>query len=97
MKIGGNGSYFQIEKWVFDVKIDLYLIMGMCLYIISFLMYAYIISKNDLSYIIAVLGAAVTIISILVGIFVFHEQINVYKVIGILIIIVGVVLVNIKT
>jgi drug/metabolite transporter (DMT)-like permease len=96
MKLGSGNSYFHVEKWVVDMKINLYLVAGMSLYVVSFILYAYIISKNDLSFIIALLSAFVTIAIILVGIFLFQEQITWFKGIGISLIVLGVVFINIK-
>ena len=69
-------------------------IFGLLSYIISFFIYIIIIPRYNLSYIIPLTIGITQILIILIAYFVFHEDINVYRILGILTIIVGVILMN---
>lgn len=71
-------------------------ISGVFLYGVSFVLYMYLISKNDLGYIIPVAAAFVYILIFTASYFVFHEVFTATKVIGIVLIVAGLVFINIK-
>ena len=71
--------------------------LGFIAYIGSFLIYTfYIIKKFDLSYIFPIITGITQVLVILVGIFILKEHINIYGIFGILSIIIGITLLNIK-
>jgi len=51
-------------------------------------------SKNDLSFIVPFSSAIVNVISVGLGIIIFHESINMYKIVGIGMAMIGVILMN---
>lgn len=71
-------------------------LLGITLYAVSFLLYIYLISKNDLGYIIPLTTAFVYIVIFIASAFIFKEVFTVTKIIGILLIIVGLIFLNIK-
>lgn len=97
IKLGGN-----YQDWVFHIskinlKISYVSILGFISYIASFLIYTIIIiPRYELSYITAFLTGITQIIILLIAYFVFRENITIFKVLGILAIIIGIVLINIK-
>lgn len=70
--------------------------IGVFLYGVSFITYAYLISKYDLGYIIPLLAAFVYIITFLAAYFIFHESFTAFKILGITLILAGLVFLNIK-
>ncbi|MFW7370738.1 EamA family transporter [Vagococcus fluvialis] len=69
-------------------------ILGLMCYLISFILWMIIISKSDVSYIVP-LGLGLTNVLILVGsMVVLKESINVYGIIGIVMILGGTLLIN---
>ena len=71
-------------------------ILGVFLYGVSFVLYTYLISKNDLGYIIPITTALVYIIIFIASFVVFKESFTLQKIIAIMLIIAGVILLNIK-
>lgn len=69
-------------------------ITGVFLYGLSFLMYVYLLSKNDLGYIIPLTTALVYVIIFTASYFIFHEVFTVAKIVGIALIIGGLVFLN---
>jgi len=77
-------------------NLGLYVIVGVVLYGLSFIVYTYLISKNDLGYIIPVSTALVYIGIFLASFFIFKEVFTAVKIVGILLILTGVVLLNLN-
>lgn len=94
----GSATNALVE--IIDGKIalhpTLFNMIGMLLYGISFLLYLYLIAKNDLGYIIPLTTALVYVIIFLASYTVFREVFTLAKIIGIILIITGVVLLNIR-
>jgi drug/metabolite transporter (DMT)-like permease len=77
-------------------NLNLYSIIGVVLYGLSFIAYVYLISKNDLGYIIPLAAAFVYVFIFVASDFIFKEDFTITKVIGILLIIIGIVFLSIK-
>jgi len=71
-------------------------VAGILLYGISFLLYVYLISKNDLGYIIPLTTALVYAVIFVASYFVFHEVFTTVKILGILLIVTGLICLNIQ-
>jgi drug/metabolite transporter (DMT)-like permease len=77
-------------------NIGLITLGGIILYGLSFVIYMYLVSKNDLGYIIPVSTALVYIGIFLASFFIFKEAFTAFKILGIFLIIGGVILLNIN-
>lgn len=71
-------------------------VMGILLYATSFMLYIYLISKNDLGYIIPLTTAFVYIVIFIASAVVFKEVFTVTKIIGITLIVGGLIFLNLK-
>ena len=71
-------------------------VLGLILYILSFLIYMTLIAKNNLTYITPVSSAVVYILTMVVALCIFKEQVTPVQWIGWCLILVGVVLMNVK-
>lgn len=78
------------------VNINFFNVAGIGLYGISFMLYMYLISKNDLGYIIPITAAFVYVLVFLASYFIFHEIFTLTKVIGIVLILGGLFFLNFK-
>lgn len=97
VKAGSGNIQIAIQDGTFNFSMGLKAMLGFIAYIGSFLIYTFYIIKNfDLSYIYPIITAITQILIILAGVFIFKEQLNAYAIGGIVLIIVGVILVNIK-
>jgi len=73
-----------------------YALAGLILYIASFGLYVYLISTNDLGYIIPVTAAFVYTLVFIASFFVFKETFTLAKVIGIGLILIGLTFLNLN-
>jgi len=97
LKLGTKeGAPIQYLDGRLQLNLNLYTVSGIFLYGISFLLYTYLISKNDLGYIIPLTTALVYAIIFTASYFVFHEQFTATKVAGIVLIISGLIFLNLK-
>ena len=96
LKMAGDkdGAPISFVDGKLALNIGLYAIGGIVLYGLSFLIYTYMISKNDLGYIIPVSTALVYIGIFIASFIIFKESITMLKIVGILLILGGVILLN---
>lgn len=97
LKLGSSASApvsFVDGKLQFNL--GLYVVGGIILYGLSFIVYTYLISKNDLGYIIPVSTALVYVGIFLASFFIFKEAFTAVKIVGIFLILGGVILLNIN-
>jgi multidrug transporter EmrE-like cation transporter len=78
------------------IPLNIPMTLGILLYISSFLVYIFLISKFELSYIIPVASALVYVVVFTAAFLFFKEQFTLLKLIAIVFIIVGVMLLNTK-
>lgn len=91
---GQTGAPISFVDGKLQLNFGLYAVLGIFLYGVSFLLYTYLITKNDLSYIIPISTALVYVGIFLASYFLFHEAITALKITGILLILGGVILLN---
>lgn len=95
-KLGSENISLQVTKSFFSIQLPFLSILGLICYLISFLLWMYIISKSDISYIVP-LGVALTNLAIITAsYFVFNETISVMTIVGAALIIIGAIILNIK-
>lgn len=96
MKLGQNTGALSIAESELIFSINLISLAGFLSYILSFLLYTSIIVKFDLGYITPITAGILQIATLLAGIFVFKENISINGIIGIVFVIAGVIIMNIK-
>ncbi|HEV7454721.1 MAG TPA: hypothetical protein VGO07_05680 [Candidatus Saccharimonadales bacterium] len=95
VKLGtSNGLPIQIVDSKLQFNITFFSTAGIFLYGVSFLLYIYLISKNNLGYIIPVTAALVYTIIFLASYFIFHEVFTITKIVGIVLIVGGLIFLN---
>lgn len=77
-------------------NLTLFSTSGILLYGLSFLLYMYLISKNELGYIIPLTTALVYAVIFVASYFVFHEVFTLVKILGIVLIVAGLLCLNIQ-
>lgn len=95
MKLGGNSIFLNLKKGI-DFKIGGLTLLGFSLYAVSFLLWQRLLLTFDLSYIVPITTGILQIIILLVAMIIFKEDINIYNVLGIFLIIAGVILISLK-
>lgn len=96
IKMGGEDLNFVLSKSIFQFRIGIIGIVGIIFYFISFGLWIIILSKYNLSFISPIASGLAYILIILSSKFLLKESINSYQYLGIVIILIGVVLMNIK-
>lgn len=97
VKSGGNSTNIAIQNGSFNFSMQLKAILGFLAYIGSFLIYTFYIIKNfDLSYIFPIVTGITQVLVVAAGVLIFKESLSTYSIGGIILIILGVVLLNIK-
>lgn len=86
----------DISRTNFSLKISWLSVVGLVCYIISFLIYMGLVSKNNLSYLIPVVTGAVYLLTMLSSVLIFKENIQFFQLVGSLLILTGLVLMNVK-
>lgn len=97
VKLGSNNPIsFGISQGGFSLSVGWITLLGLVLYIISFLIYMTLVAKNNLTYLSAVSSAVVYILTMIVALVILKEQVTSLQWIGWCLILTGVVLMNIK-
>lgn len=96
IKMGGETLNFVLSKSIFQFRIGVIGIVGIIFYLISFGLWIIILSKYNLSFISPIASGLAYILIILSSKFLLKESISNYQYLGIVIILIGVILMNIK-
>lgn len=86
----------SISNGVFNFKISLISILGLLCYVCSFLMYMFLISKFDMTYIVPITTGITQVLTFIVAVMIFKECLTITKVAGTIFILIGVVIINLK-
>ncbi|MDD4706018.1 MAG: hypothetical protein PHS24_02235 [Bacilli bacterium] len=95
MKLGGDSISIGLKNVIY-FKIGILTFLGFVFYMASFLLWQKLLVTFDLTYIIPLLTGIMQIVVLLIGYCIFKENINIYNIIGITVIGVGVLLIGIK-
>lgn len=96
IKLGGTGTSLTLVHKGISIQCSYQLILGLCCYIISFLLFTIILQKKELSVIYPISAGVVNIASVLMGVFILKEKISTTSLIGVMFTILGIVLLNVK-
>ena len=97
LKLGtSDGLPISYAQNKIHFNLNFYAITGIILYGLSFVLYLYLISKNDLGYIIPLTTAFVYIVIFIASAVVFKEVFTVTKIMGITLIVAGLIFLNLK-
>lgn len=96
MKLGGNTGTFAIKNGEFNFGINLVSALGFICYICSFLLYTRIVILFDLNYIVPLCTGIVQVLTLVASKIVFKEDLTIQGIIGVVVIMAGIFLMNIK-
>ena len=96
VKLGGNNPTIFLNFAKIQLQLSWLSIAGIFCYGISFLLFMYILPKYDLSYITPLTTGLTQILLLIVAFLVFRENISVTRIIGVLTIVAGIYILNIK-
>lgn len=97
LKLGSkDGALAQIIDGKLHLNLGFYTLLGVFLYGLSFITYTYLLSKHDLGYIIPLTTALVYIVIFTASFIIFKETFTLVKVFGIVLILAGLAMLNVK-
>ena len=97
VKLGtADGLPIKFIESKLQLSINFFTVAGILLYGLSFVLYIYLISKNDLGYIIPVTTGLVYTLIFVSSYFIFHEVFTITKIIGIALILSGLIFLNLQ-
>ena len=96
MKLGNNAGTIAINQGTLNFTINLVSMLGLFLYIISFLLFTKIVTSYDLSYILPILTGITQILSLIAALIIFKEHVTIKGFVGIALIIIGIIIMNFK-
>ncbi|MBR3660488.1 MAG: hypothetical protein IKN63_01100 [Bacilli bacterium] len=94
MKLGGDSLHLTFKNG-FNFKMGWFTFFGFCLYLISFLLWQRMLIKYDLSIMVPIVTGLVQIIVLVIGHFVFKENLSIISAIGAIMIVAGIVIMTI--
>lgn len=96
-KLGCEKDFLvSISTGVFSLKISLLSILGLACYMCSFLMYMFLISKFEMTYIVPISTGITQVLTFILAVLVFKESITLSKIAGTAFILIGVAIINFK-
>ena len=96
-KLGNQQAMsMSITRTAFSVQVSWLSILGICMYIGSFLIYLGLVSRIQLGYLTPISSAIVYILTMCVSLMVFKEHYSMTQLLGMALILAGVVLMNMK-
>lgn len=96
MKLGAGNSNFQLSKNILNISLNIYLLIGLIAYILSFIMWIVLLKKYNLSYIVPITTSLSYIAVLISSVLIFKEKITLTNGFAIFIILIGVVLLNLS-
>lgn len=95
IKIGlGRGSTLVLDKAGFTLQFNWLLVLGMCVYVISFLTSLLVMKKMDLSLYYPLSAGMVYIIVCVISVLVLKEKLTVTQLVGMAVIFAGIIIMN---
>lgn len=96
-KIGCQKEFIiSFSSGIFSMNISLMSIFGLLSYVVSFLLYMLLISKNEMTYIVPVTTGITYILTFILAVLLLKETISVNKLLGSALILIGVIIINLK-
>lgn len=86
----------SISNGMFNFKISFISLLGLLCYVCSFLLYMFLISNYDLTYIVPVTTGVIQVATIAMAVMIFKETLTVSKIAGTVLILIGVAIINFK-
>lgn len=97
LKLGGSGTNLSLDSHTFSLVMSYRLLIGLFFYVCSFLLFTFILQKRDLSWIYPLGAGIMNIVVVVMGVAVLKEKITITGAVGVAFVIVGIVLMSLKT
>jgi drug/metabolite transporter (DMT)-like permease len=96
-KLGTEREFLlSASNGMFSFKISFISLLGLLSYVCSFLMYMFLISKFDMTYIVPITTGITQVLTVILAVMIFKESLTIPKITGTALIIIGVAIINFK-
>ena len=98
-KLGNNQvrTILSFQSGEIQAKIGGLSVLGLMLYIVSFILYMVIITRYNLTYIVPIISGIVYVVIFIASIVFLKEKISFLTVTGVIVILIGIIIMNIRT
>lgn len=96
MKYGSMAKDVLFKIPVVDMSVSIYWFLGLACYGVSFLLNTVLVSRHDLSFLNPFTVGVTSVLIFASSVLFFHETVTIGKVVGILVIVLGVVILNVS-
>jgi multidrug transporter EmrE-like cation transporter len=96
MKLGAGNTNIQYSKSILNISLNIYIIIGLIAYMISFVMYIILLKKYNLSYIVPITTSLSYIAVLISGVLIFKERITPMNGVAVVLILIGVIILNVS-
>jgi len=96
IKTGADSTRFAIQNGLIDAQFSPRLLLGFVLYVASFLLSIYLMSRLKLSLFYPIATGAILIFTSLFGYFFLQEQVGIPQMLGMALILAGIIVLNIR-
>ena len=96
IKSGGSDLKIGMDSGIFNLNISLKMLLGMLLYVCSFLLFVFIVPRFNLSYIYPLAAGILYVIITLISVLYLKEKLTAWQISGMFMILLGVIAINIK-
>lgn len=97
VKLGSSNAGLTIQDWNFTIFVNIKMLVGLCLYMCSFLLWIVVLSRNNLSIVTPAITGANYIIPMAIGIFLLHEKMSPQQWAGAGLILLGLIVSNLHS
>ena len=96
IKTGGTRTSIILDDKSIAMNLDVKMLVGLAMYVVSFLLYVWIVKNQNLSYIVPLSAGILNVISIVLGIAFLREKISLSGIVGVAFIGIGIILMNVR-
>ena len=96
MKKGGEGTSGKISAAGFSLDLKWLFVLGLCLYVVSFVLWTVIIGQFRLTYIMPVSYGAAFLVTAVLSHFFLREKVDLQSVLGLILIITGIAVCTVR-
>ena len=96
IKLGGNSAQFDFSFQKIKLEMGLVTILGFVCYLTSFVLWIAILKRFDLNWIVPLTTGIVQILTLISAVLIFKETLSFFRVIGVVVIVIGLILLNVQ-
>lgn len=96
VKLGSTNTSLTFQNGDLSISVNIKMLLGLCLYVCSFLLWIVVLSRNDLSVVTPIITGANYIIPMAIGVAMLHERMSTQQWVGAAVILAGLIICNFR-